>query len=240
MKEKIKITRKLGQTLLPSQTEQRVREGLAILMGCLVLFFCISLYSYHPLDPAWSNTGTNVLALNWGGWLGAWYADIFYYLFGQVAYVFPLMIGYLAWHIFRTRRTSLDIHWILAALHLLGFVMTLGAGCALAQLYFNGLNLPLPQGIGGVLGQWLSVTLVASLNILGATLLLLGSFFAGITFATGLSWLNLMDKSGQFLVNSTIVFRWWLRKNAHTLMPRCKIVMQQIWHKIRNPQQEDV
>lgn len=240
MKQHSKTPRKLGHTTLPSQTDQRVREGLAILMGCLVIFFCLSLYSYHPMDPAWSKTGTNAVAANWGGWLGAWYADIFYYLFGQVAYAFPAMLAYLAWQIFRTRRTPFDFSGILAAVRLLGFVMTLTAGCALAHLYFHALPFGLPQGVGGVLGHWLSQVLVNSLNILGATLLLLGVFLAGITFATGLSWLQVMDRCGQVLVNATIVLRWRVRKMIDKIKPHVKSYLRAQWQKINTPRPKEV
>ena len=74
-------------------------EGLA----APALYLVLALASYHPSDPGWSHTGPVERVLNQGGVAGAWLADVFYNLFGYMAFLFPIMLGYRAWLIFRER-----------------------------------------------------------------------------------------------------------------------------------------
>ena len=57
----------------------------------------ISLASYHSGDPGWSHSGHVVAIHNKGGVVGAWIADVFLYLFGYLAYLLPVMVGYFGW-----------------------------------------------------------------------------------------------------------------------------------------------
>jgi S-DNA-T family DNA segregation ATPase FtsK/SpoIIIE len=88
----------------------------------------------------------------------------------------------------------------------LGFVVTLAAGGALADLYIHHPNMPLPAGPGGVLGQFLAQSLVTALNPLGSALLLASLFLSGFTLFTGLSWLTIMDRVGGW----TLQLVYWL------------------------------
>ena len=58
-------------------------------------------------------------------------------------------------------------------------------------------------------GSWSARGLRAALNFLGATLLLLAAWMAGLSLAFGVSWLTIMDRIG------AAVWRWsslrWLR-----------------------------
>lgn len=179
------------------QIQFRLREGGVILLAAMALFLFLSLATYQETDPGWSKTGGAVIA-NLGGHTGAWYADIFFYLFGYIAYFFPLMIAGLAFAIFKQRRLLEEgpsAHLLL--LRGAGFIGALLSACALADLYFVQVNLL--QGSGGVLGGILATHLVQALNPNGTTLILLGVFLSCITFMTGLSWLGLIDNIGKRL-----------------------------------------
>ena len=86
-----------------SQVLQRVKEGILIALGGVALFLLIALWAHHPSDPGWSHTGTSDPIRNQCGIVGAWIADIALYLFGRFAYVFPLMIAFAGWVLFRER-----------------------------------------------------------------------------------------------------------------------------------------
>ena len=62
--------------------------------------------SYHPSDPGWSHSGQVDPVLNQGGRVGAWIADVFLYLFGYMAYLFPIMVAYSGWLLFRGAGTG--------------------------------------------------------------------------------------------------------------------------------------
>ena len=68
------------------------------------------------------------------------------------------------------------------------------ASCALAELHWNaGL---LPQSAGGIVGSAAGDGLAEGLKLLGATLLLLAAWMAGVAVAFGVSWFTVMDRIG--------------------------------------------
>ncbi len=171
-----------------------LREAALYLFGALAVYLAIALFTYHPADPGWSHSGPVEQISNGGGRVGAWFADVFLYLFGHMAFLFPLMVAYSGWIRFRGRNGEFPAKHILA-LRGLGFLLTMASGAALASLHFaNGM--PLPLDAGGVLGDLVGGGLAAAFNFLGATLFLLALFLTGVTLFTGLSWLGLMDRVG--------------------------------------------
>jgi S-DNA-T family DNA segregation ATPase FtsK/SpoIIIE len=70
--------------------------GLFVAGVGLVLCF-LSLLSHNLQDPAWSSSGTDTQVRNWVGRLGAWTADIAYFLFGFSACGVWLPVPALGW-----------------------------------------------------------------------------------------------------------------------------------------------
>jgi len=174
-----------------------LREGALILVGTLALYLLISLISYSPNDPGWSHSGMSGKVANMGGRAGAWFSDIFLYMFGLMAYLFPFMVAYGAWVLYREKADeeidgSQAMHLTLRGT---GFVLIMAAGAGLAFLHFQN-GTPLPLNSGGILGDFVGKGLVRTFSFLGATLFLLALFLTGVTLFTGLSWLWLMDVTG--------------------------------------------
>ena len=186
----------------------------------------MALLSYAPDDPGWSYVGPRTEALNIAGPAGAWFASVLLSLVGNMAYVFPWMIVWAAWMMFRER------HQEPGGLHLnlvrwSGFLLTLSGAAALSTLHVQ-IGADLPEGPGGILGQGIGDIMVALLNPAGATLLFLACTLIGFTFFTGLSWLWVMDTLGGFLL---MLYRyladwfaqipaWWqARRQAKALQP---------------------
>ncbi|HEX9802013.1 MAG TPA: DNA translocase FtsK 4TM domain-containing protein [Gammaproteobacteria bacterium] len=174
-----------------------LREGALILVGTLALYLLISLLSYSPADPGWSHSGISGKVANMGGRAGAWFSDVFLYMFGLMAYLFPFMVAYGAWILYRERGAdeidgSQAVHLTLRGT---GFILTMAAGAGLAYLHFQS-GTPLPLDSGGILGEAVGNGLARSFSFLGATLFLLALFLTGVTLFTGLSWFWLMDATG--------------------------------------------
>ncbi len=189
------------------------REGTLFLVGALALYLLIALLTYHPGDPGWSYSGPTGEVRNTGGVAGAWFADIALYLFGYMAFLFPVLIAYGGW--LATRRTLPDggVDWPHLGLRLVGFVVTMAAGSSLARLHFEHPTLAMPLNAGGVLGDVIGGALVGAFSFFGATLFLLALFLTGVTLATGLSWLNLMEQTGR----RTLELLAWLRGRLELL-----------------------
>ncbi len=184
-----------------------LREGAMWVLFFLALYFLLSLVSYSPQDPGWSYTGVSELVRNSGGRAGAWFADVFFYLFGVFAYLVPVMVAWSAVLVFRQRHPDDSVNIHLIALRWLGFLLTLASGCALATLHFFSSYLELPTGTGGVLGQVIAQWLIGAFSSTGGTLFLLALFVSGFTLFTGISWLGLMETLGEWTLNGW----YWLR-----------------------------
>ena len=191
--------RNSGKTAkITHQVSRGLREGALLILGALAIFLLVSLASYHPADPGWSNSGEVVRIHNAGGLIGAWLADVLLYLLGYLAYLFPVMVGYSGWLVYRghTPAGGIDLHVL--AVRWAGFLLTVGAGCGLATLESGGYQGQLPAGAGGVLGNVIGNGLVEIVSPVGATLFLLALFLTGVTLFTGISWLVVMDFIGKY------------------------------------------
>lgn len=176
--------------------QRRLKESAMIVLTAVALFFFVSLATYHQSDPSWSASGVSSVAKNAGGKIGAWFADVLLYLFGYIAYLFPLSFVYLGWRLFKERGDLHDYHKHLVAMRTIGFLLVLVAGTGLFSLHISSSTDYMPFTAGGILGSLIGPSLVSLLNQTGTSLLLLASFFGGLTLATGLSWLLVMDKIG--------------------------------------------
>ncbi len=183
---------------LTHQVTRGLREGALLLLGAIAIFLLVSLASYHPGDPGWSNSGAVARIFNAGGLIGAWLADVLLYLLGYLAYLFPVMVGYSGWLVYRGRTPAGGIDLHVLAIRWAGFLMTVGAGAALAALEAGSAYGVLPAGAGGVLGNVVSNGLVGVVSAVGATLFLLALFLTGVTLFTGISWLVVMDLTGRY------------------------------------------
>lgn len=179
---------------------------MLFILSALAVYFFLSLVTYNPDDPGWSHQGPSETVRNFGGVVGAWFADIFLYLFGVMAYLFPLMVGFSGWLVYRGRTPSggIDVHVL--SIRWAGFLLTVASGCGLATLHFHAGPGSLPLDAGGVFGNLVGQNLASLFSFLGATLFLLALFLTGVTLFTGLSWLSLMDWTGRW----TLDFISWL------------------------------
>ncbi|MES9856749.1 MAG: DNA translocase FtsK 4TM domain-containing protein [Sedimenticola sp.] len=181
-----------------SLAKRRLREGALLLLIAVVAYLMLSLITYSAGDPGWSYSGPRAHAINAGGPVGAWFADVFLNLFGLLGYLFPMMVGWVGWLVLQERNPVNSVNAHLLALRWVGFFLTLAAGSTLAAIHLSHITLPLPDGTGagGILGEFLQHSLIPILNSAGTTLLTLALALSGFTLFTGISWLAVMDRIG--------------------------------------------
>jgi len=211
-----------GSPDIARHVHRGLREGGFFVLLAVSAYLLLSLLSFNTADPGWSHTGTGAAVHNAGGRLGAWFADIFLYLFGYIAYLVPVMVGWAGWLVFRGAPAEPGVG--LLRFHLLrwaGFLITLLSACGLASLHFASAMGSLPVGTeaGGVLGSFLGSQFVAVLGLLGSTLLLLALFLAAVTLFTGVSWFDVMDTVGRL----TLALVGWCRRGVMAVHERLQV-----------------
>ena len=200
-------------TELKTHVQHGLREGAMLVLGALALFLLAALLTYHIDDPGWSHTGTREAVHNATGVVGAWFADVFFSLFGYLAYLFPVMLAYSGWLVLRGNRADHnpdEIDYHVLGIRWAGFFVTLAAGCALTSMHFQVSADIMPLDGGGILGRWLGDAMAGVMRLLGSTLLLLAVFLAGITLFSGLSWFSVIDVTGLAVMKTTA----WLQQRA--------------------------
>ena len=181
----------------------RLREGAFIGISAACLYLLLSLATYTPADPGWSVTGNTDIVANAGGRTGAWLADTCFFLFGYLAYLFPLMLAWRAWVLFQQRYEETGFDWVTFAIRALGLVLVTIAGTALVATNTLGAS-ALPQGPGGILGQAVGWSFADAFSVTGSRLILCAVFLFGTTLFTDISWLKLMDRVGSLVIRGAI------------------------------------
>ncbi len=210
--------------VLEEKTFRSLREVAVLVFFAGALFFLISLFTYSNEDAGWTHSSTVQTVTNAGGVVGAWLADFCFSFFGVVAYLLPLVIirhAYFAYILNKESRkkTTLALHW-------LGSVIVIISSAALFYLHVLRISVELPGNTGGIIGQEIGDGLLLLCGNSGATVLLIASFLAGVTLATQLSWLTILDLIGKYsvllvdVVGNSVLRFWELVSNR----PRPAIV----------------
>jgi S-DNA-T family DNA segregation ATPase FtsK/SpoIIIE len=215
-----------------------LREGALWVLGALAIILLVALVSYDPQDPAFSVTGDARNVGNAIGPVGAWVSDLFYFLFGKPAFLFPLMLAYAGWTVMRPRRDEPATRATLL-LRCGGFVLTLMTSTALATLHFPSGRLL--ETAGGVLGAAIGLPLAEALSFLGATLLLLALWLTGVSLFLGVSWLSIMDGIGRLVLGGLDAARAGIaalrlrREGRRVKQARADFVSQETKKKAQRP-----
>ena len=168
------------------------------LLAAIALGMIIALATFSPEDPAWTHTANVSQFHNLGGVIGAWFADVNLYFFGYPAYLLPLGVVFGGWRLFM-RGALLELDGEIVLLRVLGFVVTLTMACGLAALHLHPApgTVPGAGSVGGLVGIYTSQFLIHAFEFAGGNLFMLFLLLAGVTLATGFSWLMLLDWVGQ-------------------------------------------
>ncbi|WP_027478046.1 DNA translocase FtsK [Curvibacter gracilis] len=173
--------------------------GLIVWAALLVLWL-LALLTYHAQDPAWSTTGGSLKVLNWSGRLGAWLADVSYFMLGFSVW-WGVAAAVRAWLASLARWMRADeagqpgARWPFW----LGLVLLVLASTALewTRLYrFEG---HLPGHAGGVLGYLTGPLLMKWLGFTGSALLTLTVGLVGSALVFRFSWGHAAERLGAAL-----------------------------------------
>lgn len=177
-----------------------VREGVLIAAVAVCAYLGLALISFSPNDPGWSQTGFDGAIGNAGGPAGAWLADVFFSLFGYMAYMFPLMLAYQAWRLLKVRQ-DLRFDPLLLAVRTIGLCLVMVAGTGILVQFVGLESEALPFSPGGLLGLSTAEAVDTTFGLIGGSLLLIAMILFGLTIFIDLSWIALMDRIGAVVLS---------------------------------------
>ena len=193
----------------PSATGvKRYATELALAAGFMVLgFWLIAMFSYSPQDAAWSNSGLGLGVANYAGRLGAWLADMSYFLLGYSVW-WCIAVSLRQWLALLALRLRGD--GLRAANHTnttsrflrerwafwLGLALLLYASTTLESTRLYRFETALPGHSGGALGYLLGAWSTRWLGFAGSGLVAIVLGLVGCSLVFRFSWLQVAERLG--------------------------------------------
>lgn len=174
-------------------------EVVLFLIAIASLYLLLSLISFDPADPGWSQTAWHDPIRNWGGVVGAYISDIFLQFLGFVAYSVPVLIVILCvqgmTHCYY--RYSDPINFFSLSLRVIGVLAFIFSASGFFALNIKDLE---QFQAGGILGDIVASEMLPFFNHIGASVILFAISIVCITLLTGVSWFFIAEIVGAFVV----------------------------------------
>jgi len=184
---------------------QRFVQEIALTVGfVLMLFWLIAMLTHTPQDPAWTTSGSSMVAHNWGGRIGAAISDLGYFVLGYSIWwcYLAALVSWLTALAVRLRGEQAPVHapdiWRLSRWAFWsGLVLLLLASTGLeyTRLYRFEDHLP-GQHAGGILGYLIGGAGNKWLGFNGSGMVFIVFMLIGMSWVFGFSWLHVAEKTG--------------------------------------------
>jgi S-DNA-T family DNA segregation ATPase FtsK/SpoIIIE len=197
---------------------KRFAQEFALLIGAALLIFWFLALATHSLhDAAWSTSGAaGAATANWGGRLGAWLADLSYFVAGMSVWWLWLAGGRtwltaLARWIRGPQVTAADSQpadhhegwhqqpWFRRLSFWMGVGALMSASTVLEWSRLHRWDALLPADAGGILGGWLGPWAVRWLGATGAALLAIALMVVALAWVFRFSWAHTAETLGRWL-----------------------------------------
>ena len=178
------------------------REILGVSLLAFAVLLALSLFSFNPDDVSLNNQPSDPQkTANLAGVAGSYLADIFFQVFGLTAFLWPLVLAFLALKLIRSPEISPPplkvVSWAGLFLTVNG-LLSLGLGkVTILSGTFDS---------GGTLGRIIAHTGERFLNLTGAALLLALALVVCMMVITNLSWMEVSHGASQLYFSA--LERW--------------------------------
>jgi S-DNA-T family DNA segregation ATPase FtsK/SpoIIIE len=184
---------------LPPRLSTLIREAWWLASAAVGAYLGLILVTYRRSDPGWSHAATAAEVRNAGGAFGAWLSDVLLLLFGLSAWwLVALCVAAVYW-LYRRIEAPASGDRRPAIIALLGFVLLMLGSSGLESMRLHGLGAQLPDAPGGVVGALLGGALSTALGFTGGTLVVIVLAVIGFSLFTGVSWLDVAERTGAAL-----------------------------------------
>ncbi|WP_028487744.1 FtsK/SpoIIIE family DNA translocase [Thiothrix lacustris] len=196
----------MAKVILNQKKRLGLQQASVIIFMGIAAVILLALLSYHSTDPGpFRDNGTHLGACkNLAGCKGAWLADFLLGLLGYLAYALPVVLVVMGLTAFRIgphmKNPNNPVGGINDIITSVGALFTLLSGAGLAHLLF----VPFPEGIGGgMLGQVVARLFTGTfLGFFGSILFLLSLFLGSITVVADISWAQVTEKVGDWMLQA--------------------------------------
>lgn len=176
---------------------QRLLEAGLIFSSIFSIYLILSLLSFDPSDPGWSQTAYHATINNAGGAFGAYISDILFFTFGALAYTLPFVMAVTGWLLFQKIHYILEIDFFTLGLKLIGFIMLYVGLTAIASMNFSNVY---DFSAGGIVGNFVAITFLPYFNYIGSSLVFIILTCSGCVLFTGWSIFLIIDTIGKFTI----------------------------------------
>ncbi len=187
----------------------RFASEIALTLGFVLLaLWLLALLSYSPLDAAWSTSGAGGRVLNRAGRMGAWLADVSYFVMGFsvwwcVAAAMRQWLSVLArrlrgYELLETRAAA-PAGWLKRISFWGGLVLLVYGSTSMEWARLYSLESHLPGHSGGALGYVLGQWSVQWLGFAGAGLVSIVCGVVGASLVFNFSWMRVSERVGGWI-----------------------------------------
>ncbi len=188
---------------LPSRMVKLLSEARWLALAVVTAYLILSFLTYSKDDPGWSHASMATQLNNWGGWAGAWTADLMLFVFGFSAWWWCILLlravvlGYGRLPQKMAGKAPPEPEsWHVGLIRTMGFGMLLCGSMGMEYIRMYSLMTFLPREPGGVLGELIGHFSQETLGFTGATLLFLLLFSLGFSLFFQVSWLGMAERIG--------------------------------------------
>lgn len=205
---------------LPSRLAVLLVEARWLLFAALSVSLILIFATYSKSDPAWSHSIAVSQYQNIGGSVGAYIADVSFFVFGLSAWWFCLVFLRQVWrnyrqlsHRFVMERQTEEPHPFEIWVEVFGFALILSSSVSLEFLRMYTLKAALPSIPGGVVGELLGTLAFTALGFTGATWVFLLLMAVGLSLYFHVSWMQAAENLG--LAIETVFNFFWNKYTAN-------------------------
>jgi S-DNA-T family DNA segregation ATPase FtsK/SpoIIIE len=163
------------------------REIWGVMMCLIALLITISLFTYNPGDRSFNTPSGTIETNNWGGFVGAYLADLLLQGFGLSSYLLPIFLCFIAFQMFRTNYAGIPYT------KTVGFGVLLISLSVILCLLIESEN---AREAGGIVGGFLKETVLIPLfGRISAVLITLFAILLSLMLLTQNSLLDILSSA---------------------------------------------
>jgi S-DNA-T family DNA segregation ATPase FtsK/SpoIIIE len=199
-----------------SASSKKLLKDLFVLFQLLAgIIFSLSLWTFSIKDPDWLNASSSMEVSNSIGIVGAWISSFLYSIMGVTAWVISLILFINPINYFIKQNDGLEeeIDHKSNLFTFLGFAILCFSVSLLISLHLDPYINYFPQTSSGIIGNYLSNTILPYLSFVGTSIVAAFFFMVSLSLLINLHWQEIFSLLKEKMINLAFEFNK-LSKNS--------------------------